>query len=109
MYNRMKPPYFTLNIGLLFSYLFRIRIRVRIRNPDPKSGSETGYEMSISVPDRIRIRPKVPAPDPQHCYILYVFRSFSWGRRSELSKIFPTKTPRISTGFLLTGVLNETM
>jgi len=31
MYNRMKPPYYSLIIGLLFSYLFRIRIRVRIR------------------------------------------------------------------------------
>ncbi len=46
----MKPPYFSLNIRLLYS------------DPDPKSGSETGSEMFISVPDRIRIRPKVSYP-----------------------------------------------
>ncbi len=28
----MKPPYFSLNIRLLFPDLFRIRIRIRIRN-----------------------------------------------------------------------------
>ncbi len=55
----MKPPYFSLNIRLLFSDLFRIRIPNPDSNPDPKSGSETGSEMFISVPDRIRIRPKV--------------------------------------------------
>jgi hypothetical protein len=58
----MKPPYFSLNIWLLFSDLFRIRILIRIRNPDPKSGSKTGSEMFISVLDRIRIRPKVSDP-----------------------------------------------
>ncbi len=40
MYNRMKPPYFSLNIGLLFSYLFRIRIRIRIRIVYFGSGSD---------------------------------------------------------------------
>ncbi len=61
----MKPPYFSLNIRLLFSDLFRIRIRIRIRNPDPKSGSEIRIRNRIrnvyfgGVPDRIRIRPKV--------------------------------------------------
>ncbi len=58
MYNRMKPPYFSLNIGLFF-FLF---ISDPDSNPDPKSGSETGSEMFISVPDRIRIRPKVSDP-----------------------------------------------
>ncbi len=53
----MKPPYFSLNIRLLFSDLFRIRIRIRIRNRIPNvyfgSGSDPAKSFGFL---RIRIR-----------------------------------------------------
>ncbi len=85
MYNRMKPPYFSLNIGLLFSYFFRIRNRTRNiyfgsgSDPDPAKsfgslririrntahfgfGSRSGQMFWVLTdPD------PVPDQDPQHC------------------------------------------
>jgi len=55
MYNRRKPPYFSLNIRLLFSDLFRIRIRIRIRNVYFGSGSDPDPAKSFGS-FRIRIR-----------------------------------------------------
>ncbi len=67
MYNRMKPPYFRLNIRLLFSDLFRIRIQ----NPDPKQDPKCLFRFRIGSGSgsgqKFRILPDpVPAPDPQH-------------------------------------------
>ncbi len=65
MYNRMKPPYFSLNIRLLFSDLFRIRfriwirirIRIWIRNVYFGSGSDPDPAKSFgSLRIRIRFR-----------------------------------------------------
>ncbi len=65
MYNLMKPPYFSLNIRLLFSDLFRIRfgiririrIRNRIRNVYFGSGSDPDPAKSFgSLRFRIRFR-----------------------------------------------------
>ncbi len=63
MYKRMKPPYFCLNIRLLFSDLFRIwfrirfriRIRIRIRNVYFGSGSDPAKSFG-SLRIRFRIR-----------------------------------------------------
>ena len=63
MYNRMKLPYFGLNVRLLFTDLFRIRIRIRfrirnrirIRNVYFGSGSDLDLAKSFGS-FRIRIR-----------------------------------------------------
>ena len=51
----MKPPYFSLNIRLRFSDLFRIRIPNRIRNVYFGSGSDPDPAKSFGFL-RIRIR-----------------------------------------------------
>ncbi len=81
----MKPPYFSLNIRLLFLIYFgsgfesgsEIRIRNRIRNV-------------ISVPDRIRIRPKISDP--------YGSGSGSGSATLKILVAFVVKSPRIQHG-----------
>ena len=53
MYNRMKLPYFGLNVRLLFTDFFGSGF---------ESGFGSGSKTFIPVPDRIRIRPKVSDP-----------------------------------------------
>ncbi len=63
----MKTPYFSLNIRLLFSDLFRIRIRIRIRNPDPKPDPKCLFRFRIGSGSGQKFRILTdPVPDPQH-------------------------------------------
>jgi hypothetical protein len=54
--NLLKPPYFSLNIRLLFLIYFGSGFEFGFESGF-ESGSETGSEMFITVPNRIRIRP----------------------------------------------------
>jgi hypothetical protein len=96
----MKPPYFSLNIRLLFSDLFRIRIRIRIQNPDPKPdpkclfrfriGSRSGQKLRFL---RIRIRFRIRNTGFFNTYIqilpmkcFYVILALFWNFKSPIRK-----------------------
>ncbi len=86
MYNRMKPPYFSLNIRLLFLIYFGTGFGSGFESGF-ESGLESGSEMFISVPDpaksfgslRIRIRFRIRNTGTQN-KIHYKKTTWDWRR-----------------------------
>jgi hypothetical protein len=79
MYNRMKLPYFGLNVRILFQIYFGSGFESGFGS-GIESGFESGSETFISVLDRIRIQPKVSDPSGSGSATLRQ-KVFRWGHQ----------------------------